>query len=79
MSNVAKPVNDSNEGKKQSAFFMVVHPSSSSRGRVDGRMPEMRPITSLCLELGLGAVSCSECHLLMQLGEDDMTALRERL
>jgi hypothetical protein len=38
-------------------------------------------MTSFALELAwrLGAVSCSECHLLMRLVDDDITALRERL
>jgi hypothetical protein len=72
--------NDSNEGKKRSAFFLTVHPHQV----VAELMAECRKcgaITSYGLELAwrLGAVSCSECQLSMRLSADDIAALRESL
>jgi hypothetical protein len=80
MSNGAALGNDSNEGKRQSAFFLVVH-SHQAVAELMARCPRCGAITSYGLELAwrLGAVSCSACHVLMHLGEDVTTALRERL
>jgi hypothetical protein len=71
---------DSTEAEEHSAFFLVVRVSHAA-AELMAACPECGAITSFSLELAwrLGAVSCSECHLLMQLGNDDIAALRERL
>lgn len=79
MSNGAKLVSNSSEAKKQSTFYFVVRPQAVAE--LMAECPECGAVTSFSLELAwrLGAVSCSECHVLMRLGEWDLTALRERL
>ena len=72
--------NDSNEEKKESEFFLVIRPHQAV-AELMAECPSCGAMTSFALELAwrLGAVSCSECHLLMRLVDDDITALRERL
>jgi hypothetical protein len=72
--------NDSNEGKNQSEFLLVIRPHQAV-AELMAECPTCGAMTSFALELAwrLGAVSCSECHLLMRLVDDDITALRERL
>ena len=58
--------NDSNEGKKQSAFFLVVH-SHQAAAELMAECPRCGAIKSYGLELAwrLATVSCTECHLPM--------------
>jgi hypothetical protein len=80
MTNGAKLAHDSTEGKKQSGFFLVIRPHLAV-AELMAQCPQCGAITSYGLELAwrLGVVSCGECHVLMRLGEWDITALRERL
>ena len=72
--------NGSNEGKNQSELFLVIRPHQAV-AELMAECPSCGAMTSFALELAwrLGAVSCSECQLLMRLVDDDITALRERL
>ena len=71
---------DSNEGRKQSQFFLVIHPHQA----VAELMAECQSCggtTSFALELAwrLDTVSCSECYRTMSLDEYDLRGFRENL
>ena len=72
--------NDSNEGKKQSEFFLVIRPHQAV-AELMAECPSCDAMTSFPLELAwrLDAVSCSECNRAMRLDEDDLDGFRERL
>jgi len=72
--------NDSNEGKKQSEFFLVIRPHQAV-AELMAECPSCGAITSFALELAwrLDAVSCSECNRAMRLDESDVRDLRGRL
>ena len=72
--------NDSNEGKKQSEFFLVIRPHQAV-AELMAECPTCSAITSFALELAwqLDVVSCSECNRAMRLDEDDVEGFRERL
>jgi len=72
--------NDSNEGKKQSEFFLVIRPHQAV-AELMAECPSCGAITSFALELAwrLDAVSCSECNRAMRLDEVDLDGFRERL
>ena len=72
--------NDSTEAEKQRAFFLVVR-MDQAVAELMAECPRCGAITSYGLELAwrLRNVTCSECSSSMQLGEADLTALRERL
>ena len=72
--------NDSNEGKNQSEFFLVIRPHQAV-AELMAECPSCGAITSFALELAwqLDVVSCSECNRAMCLDEDDFGGFRERL
>ena len=72
--------NDSNEGKNQSEFFLVIRPHQAV-AELMGECPSCGAITSFALELAwqLDVASCSECNRAMRLDEDDVDGFRERL
>ena len=72
--------NDSNEGKNQSEFFLVIRPHQAV-AELMAECPTCGAITSFALELAwqLDVVSCSECNRRMRLDEDDLDGFRERL
>ena len=71
---------DSNEGKKQSEFFLVIRPHQSV-AELMAECPSCGGMSSFALELAwrLDTVSCSECHRTMSLDEDDLSGLRDNL
>ena len=72
--------NDSNEGKNQSEFFLVIRPHQAV-AELMAKCPSCGAITSFALELAwqLDVVSCSECNRAMRLDEVDLDGFRERL
>ena len=72
--------NDSNEGKKPSAFFLVIRPEHGV-AEFMAECQKCGAITSFALELAwrLGNVTCSECSTSMQLSEDDILEMRSQL
>jgi Zn ribbon nucleic-acid-binding protein len=72
--------NDSNAGRRQSEFFLVIRPHNAV-AELMAECPSCGATTSLALELAwrLDAVSCSECHRAMRLDEDVVQGFRERL
>jgi len=72
--------NDSNEGKKQSEFFLVIRPHHAV-AELMTECPSCGAITSFALELAwqFDTVSCSGCNRAMRLDEDDVLGFRERL
>ena len=72
--------NDSNEGKNQSEFFLVIRPHQAV-AELMAKCPSCGAITSFALELAwqLDVVSCSECNRAMRLDEEDLDGFRERL
>jgi hypothetical protein len=77
---MARLADDSNEGKKQSEFFLVIRPHQAI-AELMAECPSCGAMTSFALELAwrLDAVSCSECHRSMRLDENDVVGFRERL
>jgi len=71
--------NDSNEGKNQSEFFLVIRPHQAV-AELMAKCPSCGAITSFALELAwqLDVVSCSECNRAMRLDEVDLDGFRER-
>ena len=65
--------NDSNEGKNQSEFFLVIRPHQAV-AELMAECPSCGAITSFALELAwqLDVVSCSECNRAMRLDEHAM-------
>ena len=72
--------NDSNEGKNQSEFFLVIRPHQAV-AELMTECPTCGAITSFALELAwqLDVVSCSECNRAMRLDEYDLDGFSERL
>ena len=72
--------NDSNEGKNQSEFFLVIRPHQAV-AELMAECPSCGAITSFALELAwqLDVVSCSECNRAMRLDAYDVNGFRERL
>ena len=72
--------NDSNEGKKQSEFFLVIHPHQAV-AELMAECPSCGAMTSFALELAwrLDKVSCSECSTSMHLTEDDLRGFLSQL
>ena len=72
--------NDSNLGKKQSEFFLIIRPHQAV-AELMAKCPSCGAMTSFGLELAwrLDIVSCSECNRTMSLDEDDLDGFRERL
>jgi len=72
--------NDSNEGKDQSEFFLVIRPHLALTELL-AECPSCGAMTSFALELGwqLDVVSCSECNRAMRLDAHDLQGFRERL
>jgi transcription elongation factor Elf1 len=72
--------NDSNQGKKQSEFFLVIRPHEAV-AELMAECPSCGAMTSLALELAwrLNKVSCSECSMSKQLTEDDLCGFLSQL
>ena len=72
--------NDSNEGKNQSEFFLVIRPHQAV-AELMAECPSCGAITSFVLELAwqLNVVSCSECNRATRLDEYEVKGFRERL
>ena len=77
---MARLADDSNEGKKQSEFFLFIRPHQAV-AELMAECPTCGAITSFALELAwqLDVVTCSECNRAMRLDEDDVEGFRERL
>src|SRR6476659_7272036 len=77
---MARLADDSNEGKNQSEFFLVIRPHQAV-AELMAECPSCGAITSFALELAwqLDVVSCSECNRAMRLDEDDLDGFRGRL
>ena len=69
--------NDSNEGKNQSEFFLVIRPHQAV-AELMAECPSCGAITSFALELAwqLDVVSCSECNRAMRLDEYELEGFR---
>jgi ribosomal protein S27AE len=72
--------NDSNEGKEQSEFFLVIRPHQAV-AELMAECPKCGAIGSFSLELAwrLNKVSCGECSASMQLTEEDLRGLGSQL
>ena len=71
--------NDSNEGKNQSAFFLVIRPHQVV-AELMAECPSCGAMTSYSLELAwrLDTLHCSECQHAMILHEDDVVGFYRR-
>jgi hypothetical protein len=72
--------NHPTEARRNSLFFVVVH-TDREVAELMAQCPKCAGITSYALELAwrLRSVICSECTTSMQLSEDELRRLRERL
>jgi len=72
--------NDSNEGKEQSEFFLVIRPQQAV-AELMAECPDCGAMTSYSLELAWRreTLYCSECRHEMRLHRGDLEAFRERL
>src|SRR6476659_7501796 len=77
---MARLADDSNEGKNQSEFFLVIRPHQAV-AELMAECPSCGAITSFALELAwqLDVVSCSECNRALRLDEYDLQGFRQRL
>jgi hypothetical protein len=75
---MARLADDSNEGKEQSEFFLVIRPHQAV-AELMAECPTCGAITSFALELAwqLDVASCSECNRAMRLDEYDLDGFGE--